>query len=386
MAVPSANRKGGPLLLIVCILIICGLCYGLKLAFSQPVTELMDTMTVSNGPDTIFELKDGSAMPGEGKLQINDEQIEYIRVDENGNAIKKGAILRKNPNRFKIVSRGANGTKVEDHPKGAKVRPVATLFFPENNATYGEDVDALFYLILWITGIAFVLTEAFFLYCVFAFWGKKNDPERASYSHGNHKLELVWTIVPALILLILAIAQSSMWTEMKMEIPKNGEDDALTVQVAARQFNWFFRYAGNDGEFGTPDDISAKELTVPTGRKVRLEMRTMDVLHSFFLPNYRFKQDLVPGMAIPGWFQAIKPGRFPVMCAELCGNNHTTMGTGMVVMEPEKFDAWYKERSEFWAGENDGAERPEWWGDTGPWWWWWDRNPTQVGFQGNLGL
>ena len=120
------------------------------------------------------------------------------------------------------------------------------------------------------------------------------------------------------------------------------------------------------------------------------------ILHSFFLTNFRVKQDVVPGMSIPGWFRALRPGTFPIMCAELCGDSHTTMGTFLRVLEPDAFQEWVVKSStesvlenlgadpldpDFDAADLDPTERPDWFGDAeAKFWWWWDSNPTRVGY------
>jgi cytochrome c oxidase subunit 2 len=284
----------------------------------------------------------------------------------------------KHPGSFQVIARGADGTAVAEHAAGTRVSQLGTLFFPENNATYGKAVDDLFYLILWITGIAFVLTEGFLLYIILSFWAKPG--RKALYTHGNHKLELVWTVIPAVILVTLAILQSGMWREMKVDQPRPGEPNVVPVQVAAQTYNWFFRYPGKDGQFGTVDDVTSAVLKVPVGRKVALTIRSRDTIHSFFLPNFRLKQDAVPGLAVPAWFEAMRTGVYTVMCAELCGAQHFTMAADMEVLEADAFDAWVQERSEAGKEERDGMDRPDWMGDM---WWWWDSVPTATGFVGD---
>jgi cytochrome c oxidase subunit 2 len=139
----------------------------------------------------------------------------------------------------------------------------------------------------------------------------------------------------------------------KSKMPDRAE--ALEVQVLGKQFEWHFRYAGPDREFGTLDDlVSPYHLHVPTDRDVIVHLQTLDVLHSFWLPNVRLKQDLVPGMTIQQWFRVYKPGDYEVVCAELCGEGHTKMKADFHVHAPEDFDAWF-------AGEKAkyGEHRPE---------------------------
>jgi cytochrome c oxidase subunit 2 len=170
---------------------------------------------------------------------------------------------------------------------------------------------------------------------------------------------------------------------------------AVEVQVVALRYKWFFRYPGWDGQYGTFDDITTSTLTVPVDREILLHLRSMDVLHSFFLPNFRVKQDVVPGMAIPSWFKALRTGHFPIMCAELCGPEHTTMGSFLDVVSQDDFFEWVKAQSvesafgnlgvnpyaeDYDPSESDPSPRPDWYGGNSKYWWWWDSNPVRVGY------
>jgi cytochrome c oxidase subunit 2 len=173
---------------------------------------------------------------------------------------------------------------------------------PENISTYGGEVDSLYQVILWLTVATFVITEAVLLYFLFRFRAKPGG--RAVHTHGSHKLEVAWTTVPAVILVWLAFYQFGTWSRIKIAMPDPSE--GLVVQVMAKQFEWHFRYAGPDGTFGTNDDIQTQALHVPVNTKVTLLLRTQDVLHSFFVPSLRLKQDTVPGLTIRQWFEATK--------------------------------------------------------------------------------
>jgi cytochrome c oxidase subunit II len=175
---------------------------------------------------------------------------------------------------------------------------------PENiSATYGKDIDALYVAIMWLTTITFLLTEGLLFFFLLRFRAKEGG--KAVYTHGNHKLEMAWTIVPGIILFLLAVLQLGIWKDIKVTRPdmKTG----LVVEVLAKQFEWHFRYAGPDGKFGTEDDVvTTNHLHVPVNTNVTVLLRSQDVLHSFFLPNIRLKQDTVPGLTIPQWFVAGK--------------------------------------------------------------------------------
>jgi len=167
---------------------------------------------------------------------------------------------------------------------------------------YGHEIDQLYKVILWIVLVTFALTESLLVWFLFKF--RARPGAKAVYTHGNHRLEIIWTLIPGAILFWLAIYQTSTWKRIKIDRPPPSE--GLVVEVMGKQFEWHFRYAGPDGKFGTADDVvpAANNLHVPVDTKVTVLLRTQDVLHSFFLPNLRLKQDSVPGLTIGVWFEA----------------------------------------------------------------------------------
>jgi cytochrome c oxidase subunit II len=214
----------------------------------------------------------------------------------------------------------------------------AWLSLPEGVSTYSPDVDKIFYIILVVTGVAFILTE--FLLFLFAFIYRKREGVRATYTHGNSRLEVVWTVVPAVMLVFLALASRTAWVKIKGSIPKTDEE----VVITASQFNWEIRYRGADGQFDTPDDvITSNDMHLPVGEPIRIHLRSKDVIHSFFLPQFRLKQDAVPGVTIDVWLQATRTGTFEIACAELCGFGHATMRGQLTVHEPGEYRAWLQE-------------------------------------------
>ncbi len=228
---------------------------------------------------------------------------------------------------------------------------------PKNVGTF-TGVDTLFYVILAVTGFFFLLTEGLLVYFLLKYRARKGA--KPVHTHGNHALELAWTFIPGLILFCLAVFQTGTWGAIKYkgEFPK--EADSLVVQVFAKQFEWHFRYPGPDGEFGTADDVTKLgEMHVPVGRNVIVKLRTRDVLHSFWLPNVRLKQDLLPGQTIPQWFQIVEPGRYEIVCAELCGIGHTTMRGILVAESQEEFEAWLQKQFETY-GEHEPKDDPMW--------------------------
>jgi len=239
-------------------------------------------------------------------------------------------------------------------------------WLPTNVSEDGAVIDRLFMFILVLTGVIFVATSIALFLFLWKYDAEKNV-EPVKFTHGSHALEIVWSILPAAVLLFIAIYQMNAWADAKMrrptetigttEVPKRP-----LVEVTGRQFEWRLRYAGEDGEIGTTDDLySVNDLHIPVDEDVVIAIKSEDVLHSFFLPNLRIKQDVVPGMKQFVWFQANQTGIYDIVCAELCGWGHYKMRGRMTIESREKFDAWLKsrieeqERSEFApkAGDED---------------------------------
>ena len=136
---------------------------------------------------------------------------------------------------------------------------------------------------------------------VFVFRYRYDPNRRATYTHGNTTLEIAWTVAPALMLAMLAIMSRTTWADIKWRQPPSD----FNVIVTAKQFNWEIAYPGPDGKLETEDDVILdNDLHVPVNKTVRIALRSRDVIHSFFVPNFRLKQDAVPGRNIPVWFKA----------------------------------------------------------------------------------
>jgi cytochrome c oxidase subunit 2 len=256
---------------------------------------------------------------------------------------------------------------------------------PEGVCSYDKDIDTLFYGILALTGVVFLGTELCLL--VFIIKYRRKEGEKSFYTHGNHKLEMIWTITPAITLIIIALIQARTWNLIKSEDRLPDHNSSMHVQLFAQQFSWFFRYPDENGRYGDPLKTVATErkLVVPVGKAVILDMTSNDVIHSFFLPYMRLKQDVVPGMSIKCWFDASKTTQqmredrpkmalrdpfgnlktvewdYPIACAELCGAQHYQMFGSVVVLAQPEYDAWLKEeRAAFAAGvDKNGEERVE---------------------------
>jgi len=175
-------------------------------------------------------------------------------------------------------------------------------WLPPNVSTFGQEIDWLFHLIYYITGVTFVLV--FVTMLAFIVMYRDRPGRRARYTHGNTPLEIAWTVVPALILVVLTFLSVPAWSKIKMHVPPTDFD----VNVTAKQFNWQVGYPGSDKVF-------LDEMHVPVNKVVRVHLRSQDVIHSFFVPQFRMKQDAVPGREIVQWFEVMKPGKYEWPCA-----------------------------------------------------------------------
>lgn len=225
-----------------------------------------------------------------------------------------------------------------------------TLWFPKDISEHGKDIDAQFMRTLWVVGIAFTSAQLALGYAIWRFGRKGN--ERAVYSHGSNKLEATWTIVTAVIFIIIAVLGQRVWANLHLNV---AAADAVPVHVVAQQFQFNFHYPGADGVFGKTspefysddtqnyvgidpadpegkDDFQLTTLVVPQNRQVELTLRSRDVIHSFWVPACRIKQDTVPGMSIKIHFTPNTPGRYEIPCAELCGNGHYKMKSFLLVV------------------------------------------------------
>ena len=245
------------------------------------------------------------------------------------------------------------------------VAPSYGLWFPGEAASpLGRRIDDLFYMILVITTITFVGTQVGLGYALFT-GARRTDEDvnrPAWFSHGSHELEVIWSIVPAIILLFIALYQLDVWAEYRVKdaFPRQQMEGVLTrlgqqrtsrdslalAEVTARQFEWRIRYPGFDNEGNLlplmpdpqPTDLYAvNDLHLPSNSPVMINLKTEDVQHSFFLPELRVKQDAVPGLSIPIWFEADRQTSYALTCAELCGWGHYKMKARFVADSEQGF-------------------------------------------------
>ena len=228
--------------------------------------------------------------------------------------------------------------------------PVGNVWFPEDVSENGHVQDELFMFILYLTGAVFIATEAVLFWFMWKY-SKRDESRTVQYTHGSHSLEVVWTIIPAATLLFIAIFQLNAWAEFKVHRPTIAglsEEGKLTqvpmpptLEVKARQFEWRLRYPGKDKKLYTADDqFTVNEIVIPVNETIIVDLKSEDVLHSFFIPAMRVKQDAVPGMKIPVWFKATKTGVYDLVCAELCGWGHYKMKGRIKVVTAAEFEDW----------------------------------------------
>ena len=190
-------------------------------------------------------------------------------------------------------------------------------------------LDRLFDQIFWWAVGVFVVVEGVLIYTLVRFRQRPGGP-RPREIHGNVLLEVVWTLVPALIL--VAIAIPTIRTIFLVDRPTE-DPDALVVEAIGRQWWWEFRYP----ELGI---VTANEAHLPAGRTVDLRLRSADVMHSFWVPRLAGKRDLMPGRENQLWFRPDSTGVFHGQCAEFCGTAHALMGMRVIVEEPDDFERW----------------------------------------------
>lgn len=213
--------------------------------------------------------------------------------------------------------------------------------FPENISTFGSRIDALFTAIVVITGLVFVLVEVALV--VFIVKYRHREGRKALYHHGNKKLEIFWTAGTAVTVIALAIVSRGLWLDIKD--PDRFPAPGLELRVVAKQFEWNVTYPGADGRLGTGDDFERRnQLHVPANVPVHIMLGSEDVIHSFFVPQLRLKQDAVPGMQIPVWFEATTPGNYEIGCAELCGLGHYRMRASVTVHSDADFQTWTQQQ------------------------------------------
>lgn len=243
-------------------------------------------------------------------------------------------------------------------PGWAEIRETGVWWLPRNVSHFGHEIDFMIYVILWLTGITGVLVFSTMIYFIVKY--RHRAGVGAIHSHGNNTLEVVWTTIPVFIFLGLAIYGNEMWGRMRMQKPPA---DSLQVAVVGEQFGWNIRYPGPDGKlakmdahkigkenpFGVdPNDPDGKddfttynEVVFPVNKPVQLHLSSKDVIHSFYVPEFRLYQDMVPGRVYDFvWLKADATGNFQLACNQLCGQGHYKMFGKLAVVPESDYAAW----------------------------------------------
>lgn len=217
-----------------------------------------------------------------------------------------------------------------------------------------HEIDAAIAITLLVTGVVFIATNLLLAYFGWRFQDRPGA--RAEYWHDNPRLEWTWSLITAGILAMFLFSALSLWAKVKSAPPA----DAMLVEITGQQFAWNVRYPGPDGRLGRTDHAQASQenpiglvaddpaskddvlllnsLYLPQDRPVRLNIKSMDVIHSFFVPNFRVKQDAMPGMTIETWFTPKQAGEYDLACAEHCGLGHYRMRGRVHVVPAADFD------------------------------------------------
>ena len=247
-------------------------------------------------------------------------------------------------------------------PAGAAQRSGNIYGLPPCVTVSGEKIDFIFWMIFWLTAAVFVITQGAYISYLIRY--RRRPGVKAYYSHGNNTLEIIWTTLPTFIFLALAIYSNRIWDDIHRPAPEN----ALTIDVSAYQFGWQMRYPGVSGKlapmdvrkinpqnpFGTDpsnpltaQDVIVTELVIPVGRPVHVLLHSRDVIHSFYVPEFRLYQDCVPGRTIGWvWFQATQTGDFQLACNQLCGSGHYNMKAPIHILTEQEFQKWLAPRQQ----------------------------------------
>jgi cytochrome c oxidase subunit 2 len=197
---------------------------------------------------------------------------------------------------------------------------------PDVASNFANQVDGVLWFITWLSIIFFILITILLVYFSFKY-KRKTENDETPHITGNETLEIIWTIIPSALLMVIFVYGFVVYKDMRTPPP-----EAVEVNVTAKQWLWVFKYPNGQS--------TINELYVEHNRPVKMVMRADDVLHSFFVPAFRVKQDVVPGMYTQLWFKPTKVGTYDLFCTEYCGKDHSNMLAKVYVMSPEAFARW----------------------------------------------
>lgn len=200
-------------------------------------------------------------------------------------------------------------------------------WLPDGAAEQAGRTDTLMWFLVWSSVAIFTGVATVMAYAIWKFRAKPGDESDGPPIHGNTRLEIVWTVLPTILLAAVAV-----WAYLVLVDNEALADDRVEVDVAAEQFAWTFTYPEQEFETG--------DLRVPVDRQVRLRMRSKDVIHDLYVREFRVKQDVVPGITTYLVFNPTETGTYQIICAELCGLGHGVMRSRVIVMPQDEYDRW----------------------------------------------
>ncbi len=243
-------------------------------------------------------------------------------------------------------------------------------WFPENTSTFGAELDAMFAIIYWISVGIFFLTFGIMAWFLIAY--RHREGHKGYNYHGNNIVEITWTILPTILFFGIGLYSDDIWRTTKYSSQVPNPD--VEILCLGKQFGWYFMYPGADGVFGRnayndekaralmtatnpfgqdstdprgfDDFITENQFRVPVNANVVVRGSAIDVLHSFFLPHARVKQDVIPGTWMSIWFNIFRTGEYELACAELCGGGHYAMRAVYKVQSRADYDAWLNQKRE----------------------------------------
>jgi cytochrome c oxidase subunit 2 len=217
-------------------------------------------------------------------------------------------------------------------------------FFVDQSSTYAADVDFVWDLVFWMTNLWALACFACFFYFIIKF--RKRDGVKAQYITGEEKEQKKWINIPHALVLVcdvfIIVAAVQVWYAVKQDLP---EPDT-TIRVVAQQWAWTFQHPGKDNKLDTDDDIRTNDiLKISVNKTYHVKLESLDVMHDFSVPVFRFKQDIIPGRVITQWFKAIKTGQHDIQCAEMCGIGHGIMSARIHIQTEKEHLAWINANS-----------------------------------------
>jgi cytochrome c oxidase subunit 2 len=218
-------------------------------------------------------------------------------------------------------------------------------WLPDAATEQGERVNLFLWIIFLASAVFFTIVTTVMVYAVWKFRAPPGDESDGPPMHGNTRLEILWTVVPAILLGIVAV-----FAIIVLDRNEQLESDRIEVEVVGQQFTWSFVY---------PDaGVESGDLRIPVDRQVVLNMRAEDVIHSFFVPEFGQKKDVVPGIQTQLVLNPNQTGTFDVICAELCGTGHAVMRTRVIITPQREYDAWLTAASAKVRADRAQAQTP----------------------------